>query len=95
MGDYPVKLEVEYEEKASRLEVLLIRWLYLIVLTIVLEVWGIITTIGILAQGIVILITGKRNRGLHGFIEGYYRFHTRVYSYIMLLTDARPPLSGK
>jgi len=46
MGEYPVKIDIEYEKKASRLEVLIIRWLYGFVLLIVLGVLAIVANIG-------------------------------------------------
>jgi hypothetical protein len=95
MGEYPIKLEVGYEETASRIEALIIRWLWGIVLYIVLELWGIVAGLAFIGQWIVILITGSRNQGLHNFIEGYFRYVTRVTGYILLLTDERPPISGK
>jgi hypothetical protein len=95
MEEYPIKIDVGYEEKASRLEALIIRWLYAIVLGIIAEIWGIVAVLAIIGQWIVILITGKRNQGLHNFIDGFYRYYTRVYGYVMLLTDVRPPISGK
>ncbi len=95
MVEYPIKLEVGYEEKASRLEALVIRWLYAIVLYIVLELWGIVAAFALFAQWIVIMITGARHQGLHSFIERYFRYYTRVTGYILLLTDERPPISGQ
>jgi hypothetical protein len=95
MGEYPVKLEVEYEEKASRLEALIIRWLYGLLLSIILSIWGIVAGLAMLGQWIVILITGARNKGLHDFVTSYFKFYTRTYGYLYLLTDERPPISGE
>ncbi|MHA2219547.1 MAG: DUF4389 domain-containing protein [Candidatus Hodarchaeales archaeon] len=95
MEEYPIKIEVGYEEKASRLEALIIRWLYAIVLVLVIEIWGIVAVLAGVAQWIVILITGSRNQGLHNFMAGFFRYYTRVYAYLLLLTDVRPPISGK
>jgi hypothetical protein len=95
MEEYPIKIDISYEEKASRLEALIIRWLYAIVLILVIEIWGFFAILAGVAQWIVILITGSRNQGLHNFIGGFFRYFTRVYAYLWLLTDARPPISGK
>jgi hypothetical protein len=94
MGEYPIKIEVEYEEKASRLEVLIIRWLYGILLSIIISIWGIFAGLAMLGQWIVILITGARNKGLHDFITSYFKFYTRINGYLYMLTDERPPLGG-
>jgi fucose permease len=93
--EYPIKLDIGYEEKASRLEVLIIRWLYAIVLYIVLYIWAMVAGIVWCIQGLHILILGRRNQSMHDFISGYLRFVTRVYGYLLLLTDARPPISGR
>ncbi len=95
MVEYPIKLEVEYEEKASRLEVLIIRFIYSIFLGIIAGIWGAFAGLAMLGQWIVILITGKRNLGLHDFVTGYFRFYTRLYGSMYLLTDERPPISGQ
>ncbi len=93
MGEYPVKIDIEYEKKASRLEVLIIRWLYGFVLLIVLGVLAIVANIGIFIQWFHILILGRRNQGIHNFVAGFFRFYTRTYGYLLLLTDKRPPIS--
>ncbi len=95
MVEYPVKLDVEYEEKASRLEALIIRPLYGIVLYIILCIWGFVACIVMFIQWVHILILGKRNAGMHNFVTKYFRFYTRVCGYFYLLTDARPPISGE
>ncbi len=95
MVEYPIKLDVEYEEKASRLEALIIRFVYSIFLSIIAGIWGIFAGLAMLGQWIVIMITGKRNLGLHDFVTEYFRFYTRFYGYMYLLTDERPPISGK
>ncbi len=94
MAEYPIKLEVKYEEKASRLEALIIRWLYAIVLGIVLGIWGAFAVLAMIGQWIVILVNGARNRGLHDFVTKYFTFYTKCYGYMYLLTDERPPIGG-
>jgi hypothetical protein len=94
MAEYPVRLDVDYEESASRLEVLIIRPLYSIVLCIILYIWAIVACVVITIQWLHILILGKRNAGMHSFVTKFFRFCTRVTGYIYLLTDARPPISG-
>jgi hypothetical protein len=92
---FPIKLKVDFEKSASRLEVLIIRWLYGIVLGIVAEIWGFIASIVLFFQWLYILILGKRNQSMHDFVAGYFRFYTRMVGYLYLLTDQRPPISGK
>jgi hypothetical protein len=93
--EYPIKLKVDFEEAASRLEVLIIRWLYGIVLTIIAEIWGIVALIVLFLYWLYILILGKKNESMHNFVAGYFRFYTRMTGYLYLLTDARPPISGE
>ncbi len=94
MVEYPIKIDVEYLESASRLEALIIRWLYAIFLYIVLSIWGIAAGIVIVLQWLHVLVLGKRNKGMHDFVAGFFMFATRVTGYIYLLTDNRPPISG-
>jgi hypothetical protein len=94
MAEYPVRLDVDYDESASRLEALIIRFLYGIVLYIILEIWGIVAFIVVVIQWFHILILGKRNQGMHDFVTKFFRYCTRVSGYFLLLTDARPPISG-
>ncbi len=95
MVEYPIKLDVEYDEKASRLEALIIRWLYGIVLSIIAGIWGFVAGIVMFIQWLHILILAKRHKGMHDFVTKYFRFYTRVSGYFYLLTDARPPISGE
>jgi hypothetical protein len=95
MAEYPVKLDVEYEESASRLEALIIRCLYGIVLYTILGIWGFVASIVVAIQWFHILILGKRNQGMHDFVTKFFRYYVRVEGYILLLTDARPPISGE
>jgi hypothetical protein len=95
MVGYPVKLDVEYDEKASRLEALIIRFLYGTVLCIILEIWGLVACVVVVIQWLHILVLGKRNQGMHDFVTKFFRYATRVYGYLLLLTDVRPPISGE
>ena len=94
MAEYPVRLDVDYEESASRLEALIIRCLYGFVLYIILCIWGTVAYIVVGIQWLHILVLGKRNAGMHSFVTKFFRFCTRVSGYLLLLTDARPPISG-
>jgi hypothetical protein len=94
MAEYPIKLDVEFDEKASRLEALIIRFLYGFVLCLIAGVWGTVAYIVITIQWVHILVLGKRNAGMHNFVTKFFRFYVRVEGYLYLLTDARPPISG-
>jgi hypothetical protein len=92
--DHPLKLTIEFQEPASRLE-LFVRIALLIVYGIVAYVWGFIAGLATIIQWFYILIKGKRSLRLWNFVLGYFRYSARVSSYSLLLTDKRPPISGQ
>lgn len=73
----------------ARLE-LLIRIPMSWVLGIIIGFWGIWAGICMFLQWWVILITGKRNQGLHNHIEKWFEFYIKSQQYLSLLTDKRP-----
>jgi hypothetical protein len=83
-----------WEEKASRLE-LFIRIVYSIFIAIVLMVYSIIAQLCMFVQWIVILILGKRVKGLNNIIKGFLEYNVRVISYCNFLTDKRPGILPK
>ena len=94
MSDYPAKISITYAESASRLE-LLVRIVLHFVYGLIAGIWGFLAAIAALVQWFHILILGKRAVSLWSFTAGYYRFICRAESYLLLLTDHRPPISGK
>ena len=91
---FPAKIDIKYVEKASRLE-LFVRIILMFVYGIIAEIWGFFVLIAWVVQWIIILVTGKRNKGIYNFIAGFWRFWTRALSYCLMLTDERPPISGR
>ena len=83
-----------YEEKAGRLE-LLVRIVYSILIGIVMAVYGFVSGLCTFIQFFVILILGRRSRGLSEFVRGYLEYHVHVLSYTSLITDARPGILPK
>lgn len=95
MAEYPIKVEVPFEEKASRLEAI-IRIFYGIVLVIIFVLWSIPVCLAAGLQWLNILILGKRNQSLYNFMAGFFRFSIRVQGYLLNeFTDVRPPISSK
>ncbi|MDD1655264.1 MAG: DUF4389 domain-containing protein [Methanomicrobiales archaeon] len=90
----PLKELFSYEEKAGRLE-LLVRIVYSILVGIVAAVYGIVAGLCTIVQFFVILILGRRSRGLSDFIRGYLEYHVHILSYTSLMTDARPGVFPK
>jgi hypothetical protein len=78
-----------YELSAGRVE-LLIRIVYTILIGIVAAVYGILAGLCMFIQFFVILVLGRRSRGLSDFIRGYLEYHVHILSYTSLMTDARP-----
>jgi hypothetical protein len=83
-----------YEEKARRLE-LLVRIVYSILIGIVAAVYGLVAGFCTLVQFFVILVLGRRSRGLSDFIRGYLEYHVHILSYTSLMTDIRPGVFPK
>lgn len=94
MAEYPIKVEVPFEEEASRLEAI-IRIFYSLVLLVILIFWSIPAYVVAALQWLSILILGKRNQALHNFVAGFFRFSVGVRSYLLEFTDQKPPISAK
>jgi hypothetical protein len=90
--DYPVRLEIDYVERPSRLSTFL-RGLLVIPHLIVLTFVGIASLFAILAAWVAVLFTGRFPRGLFDFIVGVIRWGARVTAYMFLMTDRYPPFA--
>jgi hypothetical protein len=76
--------------KQNRLTVL-VRIVLAIPHFIVLWVLGIATEVVVVISWFAALFTGRVPAGLADFMSGYLRWSTRVYAYLLLLTDEYPP----
>jgi hypothetical protein len=90
-GEYPVQLEVDYDDDLSRL-LIFVKWLlafpHLIILTFLQLAAYVVVFIAFFA----ILFTGSYPRGMFDFVTGVLRWHVRVYAYAYwLMTDRYPP----
>jgi len=86
---------MKFEKEASRLEVLIIRPLFSIIIGIVVCIYGLIASICISIQWLVVFITGARSEGLNNPIKTYIEYLIQVYPYMYNLTDERPELGHK
>jgi hypothetical protein len=90
--EYPVRLDVEYPDRLSRL-LIFVKWLLAIPHFIALFVLG----IGVVAVWVVswfaVLITGRYPEGMFNFMVGVMRWGARASAYYLLLTDRYPPFS--
>jgi Domain of unknown function (DUF4389) len=90
-GEYPVRLEVDYDENLSRW-LIFVKWLlifpHVIVLLFLLIAAYVVVSIAFFA----ILFTGRYPRGMFDFVIGVMRWTIRVYAYgHWLTTDRYPP----
>jgi len=96
--EYPVRVEVDYPERSSRLLALLAilffaKALLLIPHFVVIYFLGIVALIAAFIGYWAVLITGRYPRGLHSFIVGVARWQTRINLWLLGLTDRYPPFS--
>ena len=86
-----VNTNVNIVEKASRVE-LLIRLVYWIPLAIMVSILGMIAVLFFLLQVIVILVSGKRHKGLSKWIRVAVDYEYKMNIYLATVTDERPPI---
>lgn len=86
-----VKVSVTSAEKASRLE-LFIRFVYGLIVGIVLGIIGMFAYIALALQWLHILILGKRHAALAKFVNAWLVAIAQLHFYCCLATDERPPL---
>jgi hypothetical protein len=91
-----VRLDYEYPDVQQKLTrwMPLVKWFLAIPHYIVLFFLSIGALVCVVIAWFVILFTGRYPRGLFDFIEGVFRWWTRVIGYaIVLVTDEYPPFS--
>jgi len=92
-GEYPLRLEIEYDDDLSRW-MIFVKWLLVIPHLIVLMFLLIAAYLVIFAAFFAILFTGRYPRGMFDFVTGVSRWTYRVNAYAQwLMTDRYPPFS--
>jgi len=91
--NYPLTFSYSYTEPSSRAE-LFIRIVYIFVLGIIIEAWGIVAGIAQIFQFFYVLIYAKKHQGAFDFMAGFFRFYFNLTAYTYLLTDKRPPITS-
>ena len=89
---YPLRFDVEYPERLSRLLIFvkgLLAIPHWIILYALMAVAQAITVVAWFA----ILFTGRYPKGLFDFVVGIYRWQYNVGAYVLLLRDDYPPFS--
>ncbi|HUS50182.1 MAG TPA: DUF4389 domain-containing protein [Candidatus Paceibacterota bacterium] len=98
-NSYPVRFEVDYPEKSSRILALIaIPWFFLksIILIphiIVLWFFGIAQFIAVWLSFWAILFTGRYPKSFFNFVVGVLRWQNRMNAWLYSLTDKYPPFS--
>jgi hypothetical protein len=90
--EYPVRFNVEYPEKLSRL-LIFVKWLLAIPHLIILALLGLLGFVVYVIAWFAILFTGRFPRSLFDFLVGIGRWAFRVDAYIWLMRDEYPPFS--
>jgi len=95
--EYPVKLEIDYPEKSSRLLALIaIPWFILKIILllphmIVLYFLNLAVTVAIWLSYWVILFKGRYPKVFFDFAVGVIRWQVRISAWLYSLTDKYPP----
>jgi uncharacterized protein DUF4389 len=94
-GEYPLALEIEYDDNLSRW-MIFVKWLLAIPHLIVLVFLEIAALVVVIIAFFAILFTGRYPRGMFDFVVGTARWYWRVDAYaLLLMTDRYPPFSLK
>ena len=86
---FPVQFEVGEPEERNRVTVFF-RALMMIPHAIVLYLYGAAAGVVVVVHWIVMVFTGKRNRSMFDFVNGYLTYNTRASAYGALLHDQFP-----
>jgi uncharacterized protein DUF4389 len=94
-GQYPLTLEVDYDENLSRW-LIFVKWLLAIPHYFVLVFLVVAVNVTVFIAFFAILFTGRYPRGLFDFAVGTMRWWFRVQAYAFwFMTDRYPPFSLK
>ena len=89
---YPLRFDVQYPERLSRL-LIFVKWLLAIPHLIVVYLLGIVSSLFMLIAFFAILFTRRYPRGLFDFVVGVNRWSANLTAYVGLLRDEYPPFS--
>jgi len=89
---YPLRFDVEYPERLSRL-LIFFKWLLAIPHFLILYALSAVVSIITFIAFFAILFTKRYPQGLFDFVVNIYRWQANVGAYIFLLRDEYPPFS--
>jgi hypothetical protein len=91
-ADYPVHLDIDYQEEYSRW-LPLVKWLLAIPHWICLIFLGIGAYVVAIISFFAVLFTGRYPPGMFDFMVGVHRWANRVLAYTHLMVDPYPPFT--
>jgi hypothetical protein len=89
----PIRLTVADDLARSRLTVAF-RLLLALPHLVWLFLWGLAAGVAAVVMWLAILFEGRAPRPLHGFVAGFLRYSTHVYTYVFLAADPFPGFTG-
>ncbi len=89
---YPVRLEIDYPDRLSRL-LIFVKWLLAIPHLVALWLLGIVSYVILIVSFLAVLFTGRYPEGMFSFLVGFERWRSRVAAYLFLQTDRYPPFT--
>ena len=92
-GTVPIRIDMAYEESASRLTTFF-RFLWAIPAMIIVGLIGIAAYFVIAISWLVILFTGKQPQGMWSFVHKMLQMSLRLQAYLLLMTDTYPSYGG-
>ena len=90
--DYPLRLEIDFPDRLSRL-LIFVKGILVLPHYFCLLFLGVAAWFGLVISWFAVLFTGRYPEGLFNFIVGVMRWAARVVAYQFLLTDRYPPFS--
>jgi hypothetical protein len=89
---YPIRVDVEYPDRLSRL-LIFVKWLLAIPHYFVLFFLAIGAALVLLVAWFATIFTASFPQGMFDYLAGVLRWGIRVTAYVSLLTDEYPPFS--
>lgn len=86
-----VKVNIPFEEGSKRME-MLYRIGYCIILSIIASVLGILISVLMGVQFLLIVITAKKHEKINHYIQAFVLWSTEINAYLCMITDERPNL---
>ena len=96
LGDdaaYPIRPSVQAQLEGRNRLTVFFRYILAIPQLIIVQVLLYAAEVVVLISWFAALFTGSVPEGLHNFMSGVFRWHSRVIGYLLLLTDQYPPFS--